>query len=70
MSIRKFRHPGEATLSESLRLDGRNLRAAIELSDACLRFRPITPPRGVHRFASIEEANTERRRWETPTKKP
>jgi hypothetical protein len=63
--VRRLRTIDEAAPPVAIPLDGRNLRSAIELSELCLRLRPVTPPRGVQRFASIEDAQEHRRRWET-----
>lgn len=65
MTVRKLTDVSQATAPDETPLDGNNLRSAIELSELCLRLRPITPPRGVRRFASIEDAQRHRQRWET-----
>lgn len=64
MPVRKLRSIEDASPRPATPLDGRNLRSAIELSELCLRLRPVTPPRGVRRFTSAEEARRARRRWE------
>ena len=65
MAIRKFRRIEDAEMPSVVGSAGQNLRSAIELSEFCLRLRPMTPPRGVRRFASIEDAQSHRLRWET-----
>lgn len=64
MPVRKLRRIEDATIPAAAALDERNLRSGVELSELCLRLRPLTPPRGVRRFSSIEDAQEHRRRWE------
>lgn len=64
MTVRKLTHADQATVPDAPPLDGNNLRSAIELSELCLRLRPVTPPRGVRRFSSIEDAYAHRLQWE------
>lgn len=64
MPVRKFRTIEEATVPIAPRPDGRNIRSAIELSELCLRLRPIAVPRGVRRFESAEQAHQHRLAWE------
>ncbi len=69
MPIAKRRSVEEAVPPSARPLDGDNLRAAIEISDLCLRLYPLVPPRGVRRFGSIEEAQDHRRCWESEQRK-
>ena len=64
MGVRKFRSIEEAKQRASKRLEGANLRSAVELSELCLHLSRVRPPQGVHRFTSIEQAQEDRRRWQ------
>lgn len=64
MTVRKLTHVNQATAPDATPLDGNNLRSAIELSELCLRLRPLKPARGVRRFRSIEDAHEHRLQWE------
>ena len=64
MPVRKLRSIDEATSPDAQPLDGRNIRAAMELSELCHWLRPWRPPAGVHRNVSIEAAQARRRAWE------
>lgn len=64
MTVRKLTHVGQVDPPDATPLDGNNIRSAIELSELCLRLRRLTPPRGVRRFASIEDAHKHRVQWE------
>lgn len=57
MPLWKMRRIEEATTPPAPPLAPENLRAAIELSDLCLRLRPRTVPRGLRRYRSLEEAH-------------
>src|SRR5581483_4562318 len=50
MAVRKLAMIEDAPASRANPLEGESLRSAVELSELCLRLRPITPPRGVLRF--------------------
>lgn len=64
MTVRRLTHVDQATPPVATPLDGNNLRSAIELSELCLRLRPLKPPAGVRRFTSIEDAHAHRLQWE------
>ena len=64
MTVRKLTHIEEATAPDATPLDGGNLRSAIELSELCLKLRPLKPPQGIRRFTSIEDAHEHRLQWE------
>jgi hypothetical protein len=64
MVVRKLAKIEDARPPRANPLEGESLRSAVELSELCLRLRPITPPRGVLRFTSVEASRAHRRQWE------
>jgi hypothetical protein len=65
MPVRKFRSveemPGPPALPP---LDPDNLRLALSLMEVAYRLFPWSFPPGVHRFRSVEEADSHRQEWE------
>lgn len=65
MGVRKFRSvadmPGPAPRPP---LDPDNLRLAVELMEVAGRLSRFSPPPGLRRFRSVEEADAHRRAWE------
>lgn len=57
MPVRKFRSLAEAESPEPATTDpADNLRTAFELIAMCHELRPIEPPRGVRRYAAVDDA--------------
>jgi hypothetical protein len=65
MPVRKFRSveemPGPPALTP---LDPDNLRSALSLMEVAYRLFPWSFPPGVHKFRSVEEADSHRQEWE------
>ncbi len=61
MPVRKLRSVAEAPAVAASPLEGRNLRAAAEVSAVCFALRPWSVPKGVRRHASIAAAQAWRR---------
>lgn len=65
MPVRKFRSveemPGPPALPP---LDADNLRSALSLMEVAYRMFPWRFTPGVHRFRSVEEADSHRQEWE------
>lgn len=65
MRVRKLRSVEDLAAPTALPLDEGNIRSAIELSELCSRLHPVSPPRGVQRFASVDAAWLHRCAWES-----
>jgi hypothetical protein len=65
MPVRKFRSveemPGPPALPP---LDPDNLQSALSLMEVAYRLFPWRFPPGVHKFRSVEEADSHRQEWE------